>query len=104
MKNILLISAFLFNHLWIVGSNAAAKDYVPRSKDILDLMKQRNSGKLLCNSTAVFPIVLTQQKLAGVQDRMVATAGPLKGVDSISTDHQENYDVVIQHCVFEKEN
>ncbi|MBK7851726.1 MAG: DUF3887 domain-containing protein [Bacteroidetes bacterium] len=45
---------------------------------------------------------LDSAKLAGVWDRMVATAGPLKGVDSISTDHQENYDVVIQHCVFEK--
>ncbi len=101
MKNIFLISAFLFMTCGLLAQTPA-KDYVPRSKDILDLMKQKEFGKIALQFDSSVSNRLDSAKLAGVWERMIGTAGPLKSVDSISTDHQENYDVVIQHCVFEK--
>ncbi|MFN8144953.1 MAG: DUF3887 domain-containing protein [Bacteroidia bacterium] len=86
----------------LASAQSPAKDYIPRSKEILEFMKNKEFGKVTAQFDSSVANRLDSTKLATVWLRMVGAIGQVQSVDSISSDHQPNYDVVIQHCVFEK--
>lgn len=101
MKRVILLLTCISLSV-VLNAQGPAKDYIPRSKAILDLLKAKEFGKVCEQFDTSVSRRLDSTKLATVWMRMVGSIGPVQSVDSISTDHQTTYDVVIQHCVFEK--
>ncbi|HRH67129.1 MAG TPA: alpha/beta hydrolase [Bacteroidia bacterium] len=101
MKRVIFV-LICFSLSTVLKAQEAVKDYKPRSIEILEFLKKKEFGKVTEQFDTSVSRRLDSTKLATVWLRMVGAIGSVQRVDSISTDHQATYDVVIQHCVFEK--
>lgn len=98
MKNIV----FLF---MICGASLFAQkpvDYTEQSKQIFEDIRKRNFEKVTVNFDSTVSARIDTARLRQVWDNLLKLAGNFVKVDSITSDHQPNFDVVLQHCQFEK--
>lgn len=76
--------------------------YLERSSRILDFMVKGEFNKVTEQFDSTVSEKLDSVKLREVWHKLTDALGNFEKVIQVSADHESNYDVVVQHCEFEK--
>lgn len=98
MKN-LILALLIFSFASI---SAQEKDYKPESEQIYLDIRNGEFGKVTARFDTSVSNKIDSVKLKQVWENLIKVAGPFVKVTEINSDHQPNYDVVIQKSQFEK--